>query len=118
MKTSIALLSLLLFASFAFAADVDGTWKGMINVNGSDFPVTFTFKADGAKLTGTLNQGGPDVAIKQGKIEGNNISFVLELDYNGSPVSLNYKGVVSPTEIKLSGDAGGMTFEYVVKKVK
>ena len=34
------------------------------------------------------------------------------------PFTLAYKGIVSPQEIKLSGDAGGMPFELVVNKAK
>ena len=31
-------------------------------------------------------------------------------------IDLSYKGVVSPTEIKMTGDFMGMPFEFVVKK--
>jgi hypothetical protein len=31
---------------------------------------------------------------------------------------LTYTGVVSSDQIKLSGDAGGMPFEFVVKKTQ
>jgi hypothetical protein len=118
MKISIALMGVILVATFAFAADVDGTWTGVITVTGSEVPVTYVFKADGNVLTGTLSQAGsPLVPIKDGKIDGNNISFVLSLNYQGQPIQVNYKGVVSPAEIKLTGEAG-QTFEYIVKKAK
>ncbi len=46
------------------AHDVDGKWAGSLSTPGGDNPVTFTFKADGAKLTGTTS--GPDGAEGQG----------------------------------------------------
>jgi opacity protein-like surface antigen len=119
MKFAIALTGLVLVSALALAADVDGTWEGVITVTGNDVPVSWTFKADGDKLTGGVRQaGGPEMPIKDGKIDGNNISFVLPVEFQGTAMQVNYKGVVSPTEIKLTGEVNGMTFEYTVKKVK
>ena len=111
-------LAVLLLAVPGFAADVDGVWSGTIATPNGDFQQSFTFKADGAKLSGALSIMGMDTPISDGKIDGNNISFSVTLDFGGMPFMLSYKGVVSPTEIKLTGDAGGMPFEFVVKKSK
>lgn len=118
MKTSLAVLGILMLATLAAAADVDGTWAGDIDMNGMSVPVVWTFKAEGAVLTGGVSQdGGPVMPLKDGKIEGQDLAFVLVVDMQGEQLSINYKGVlVSPTEIKLTGDVGGQTFEYVVKK--
>ena len=59
---------------------------------------------------------GGDIAIKDGMIDGANISFWLSLDFGGNALKLTYKGVVAADQIKISGDAGGMPFELVVKK--
>src|ERR1035441_2578402 len=109
MKFYTALAGLLLLAVSAFAADVDGKWAGTMATPMGDIPIGFTLKADGAKLTGTTT--GPDIAIKEGKIEGANISFNVTFDFGGMPCTLAYKGVVSGDSIKFSGDAGGMPFE-------
>lgn len=117
MKNFWATVGLLLVAGFAFAADVDGTWDGTLNVTGSDVPVSWTFKADGSVLTGGVSQAGsPLVTIKDGKIDGANITFILVVDYQGQQMTVDYKGVVSPAEIKLTGSVSGQTFDYVVKK--
>jgi hypothetical protein len=119
MKTVLFAIALLLFAVPAFAADVDGKWTGSVSTPGGDFPVNFTFKAEGATLTGSMvGFDGANIEIKDGKVDGNNISFNVTLDFGGMPFALYYKGVVSPDEIKFSGDAGGMPFEFVVKKEK
>lgn len=109
--------ALLLLAFSAFAADVDGKWTGNVSTDNGDFPVAFTFKADGAMLNGTMaGPDGSDIAIKDGMIDGANISFWLSLDFGGNALKLTYKGVVSTDQIEISGDAGGMPFKFVVKK--
>jgi len=110
---------LLLCAVSMFAADVDGKWAGSLSTPQGDFNMQFTFKADGAALTGTMvGLDGKDNAIKEGKIDGQNLSFSVELDFNGQPVTLNYKGVLSEDQIKFDGEAMGQTFELTVKRSK
>ena len=117
MKLYALALGLLLLAAPAFAADVDGKWTGTVSTPMGDLPVAYEFKADGTTLTGTtLGIDGAPVPIKDGKIDGNNISFSVVLDFGGMALELTYKGVVSPTEIKITGDFMGMPFEFTVKK--
>ena len=117
MKLFTPVAAFLLLAVSAFAADVDGKWTGNVSTPMGDFPVAFTFKADGASLTGSMaGPDGGDIAIKDGMIDGANISFWLSLDLGGNALKLTYKGVVAEDQIKISGDADGMPFEFVVKK--
>jgi hypothetical protein len=119
MKLGVVLVSSLLYAALAVAADVDGTWKGVLNVTGADTQVVWTFKAEGSTLTGGVSQDGSPVwPLRDGKIEGDNLTFALDVDMQGQQFTVNYKGVVSPTQIKLTGDAMGQVFEYVVEKEK
>jgi hypothetical protein len=116
---AVALGMLIIFSGLAFAADVDGTWTGTVSTPGGDFPVSFTFKADGATLTGSmLGQENNQIAIKNGKIDAGNISFSVTLDMGGQEMALAYKGVVAPDQIKMAGEAMGTPFEFVVKKAK
>jgi len=117
MKFTALALGLLLFVFSALAADVDGKWSGAVSTPGGDFPQSFTFKADGAMLTGSMS--GPDggsIAIKDGKVDGNNVSFSVTIDFGGMSITLNYKGVVSKDQIKFQGDFMGMPFDLLVKK--
>jgi hypothetical protein len=115
-----ALMAGFLFVAVsAFAAGVDGKWSGSVSTPGGDFPVAFTFKADGAKLTGTMQgMDGMDFKIADGKVDGDKIAFSVTLDFGGMPFMLTYTGVVAADQIKLTGDAGGMPFELVVKKAQ
>ena len=119
MKVLASVVMLLLISAAAYAADVDGKWTGTITSPMGDLPVTFNFKADGAKLTGsTLGFDGMEVQIKDGKITDKNISFTVEFDFGGMPFALSYKGVVEGDQIKMTAEAFGMPFEFVVKKAK
>jgi hypothetical protein len=110
----------LLFAAVSvLAAPVDGKWSGSVSTPGGDFPVGFAFKADGAKLTGTMQgMDGMDIAITGGKVEGDKITFTVTLDFGGMPFVLNYTGVVAGDQIKLTADVAGMPLEFVVKKAQ
>ena len=114
-----ALLGLLLVAGPALAADVDGKWLGSIDTPGGAMPVTFNFKADGATLTGATGApDGTEATIKNGKIEGDKISFNVDFDFGGTPVSLAYSGIVASDQIKITIDFMGMPFDFVVKKAQ
>jgi hypothetical protein len=113
------LAALLFFGISALAADVDGKWTGSVSTPNGDFPQAFTFKADGASLTGSMTGiDGMEVAIKDGKIDGNTVTFNVSLDFGGMPFMLSYKGVMSGEEMKVTGEVMGMPFEFALKKSK
>lgn len=119
MKIICSIAALFLVSVSAYAADVDGTWTGLAAAPGGDVPVTFVFKADGAKLTGTTTAlDGGTISVKDGKIDGSAITFTVTFDFGGAPFVLPYKGVVSPDQIKLTADAFGAPIEIVLKKSK
>jgi hypothetical protein len=122
MKTRVLLLGILgilLVSAPAFAAPVDGKWTGMIDTPMGPVAVAFTFKADGALLAGsTTGPDGAETPIKGGKVEGDKISFSVDLDFGGMAFTLGYTGVVSADSIKMTADFMGMPFEFVVKKAQ
>jgi hypothetical protein len=113
----------ILMAMWAFslsAADIAGTWKAAIETPNGTFESTFVFKVDGSKVTGTTsNQMIGEVPISEGKIEGENLSFILVMNRDGQEFKLNYKGKVAGSEIKLTVviPGGDRTFEMTAKKV-
>jgi hypothetical protein len=118
---------LLILAGMAFGADIDGTWTGKIAGpdGGEGFPISYTFKADGATLTGSMpgmpspEGGAPKpIPIKDGKITGNNISFSVVFDMGGQETKMDYKGVLSGDTLKLTGEMMGNPFEFTLKKAK
>jgi hypothetical protein len=110
------LIIALLLASSAFAADVDGRWTGSLSTPLGDVAAAFTFKSDGATLTGTAEGDGVPFKIAQGKVDGDNITFTVTFDYAGRTIVFKYKGVVTKDEIKFKVDAMGTAVELTVKK--
>ena len=105
--------------STARAADVDGKWAGSIDTPMGAINVGFTFKADGGTLTGTqTGMDGMEIAIKNGKIDADKISFVVSLDFGGMMFDLNYTGVVKPDNIVITADFMGMPFSFTVMKAR
>ena len=100
-----------LSASTAFAADVTGTWTtSMQTPDGNSFQLTFNFKQDGDKLTGTVQgpQGDP-LDISNGKVDGD--KFTFDVSING--MTIHHDCTVDGDTIKMStksdsGDFPGM----------
>ncbi|MFB3825576.1 MAG: hypothetical protein ACE15B_02360 [Bryobacteraceae bacterium] len=108
---------LALFAAVVWAADVTGKWKAEYEMGGQTRTTTFDLKADGAKLTGTVEggRGGP-AEIQDGKISGDEISFVVIRKFQDREMKMQYKGVVQGNELKLKVGAGERQFEMTAKK--
>ena len=115
----IAVFALFIASTPAFAAPVDGRWTGMIDPPMGPVNVGFNFKADGAMLAGsTIGPDGAEVPIKNGKVDGDKISFVVTIDFGGMMFDLNYTGVVAADTAKLTIDIMGMPMSFEVKKTK
>lgn len=118
MKLRNLVLGFVLLAASAFAADIDGKWKGNIDTPMGPVEVGFSFKADGATLTGTTT--GPDgmeVKITNGKIDGTKVAFDVEIDFGGMPFTINYTGELKGTDLALKAEFFGMPLEIAAKKV-
>jgi hypothetical protein len=110
-------LGLLLAAAPAFAADVDGKWTGSIDTPNGPVMVVFNFKADGAKLTGTnIGPDGNAIPLKNGKVDGNNIAFSIDISFGADPTTFNYTGVLAGKELKLHTEFMGQPIDFMVKK--
>lgn len=121
MRCSIAMFSLFLCFSFAvLAADVTGKWTAQVpSRQGATREQTFNFKVDGDKLTGTISGRQGDVAITDGKISGDTISFTVKMEYGGNSVEQKYTGIVSGDEIKFKREGGqGQAREFTAKHSK
>lgn len=67
---------------FAAVADLSGKWGGAFKTPQGDFPVKYTFKVDGTSLTGTADSDQGSLPITDGKIDGANFTFNLDLNGN------------------------------------
>jgi hypothetical protein len=101
---------LLILAIGAFAADVTGKWTyEQAGRNGGPArQVTITLKQDGSTLTGTvpgMGRGGdnppPPSEIKNGKVDGDKVSFEVVRTMGDNTITTKYTGTVSGSEMKL-----------------
>jgi hypothetical protein len=106
-----------------FAADIAGKWTAEFDSQVGVQKYIFDLKAEGSKLTGkaisNIDGAEAQTDIQEGRINGDEISFVENLKYQGMDLRIAYKGKVSGDEIKFSrtvGDAGGE--EFVAKRAK
>lgn len=114
-----AAMAMTLTAATALAADVTGTWTASMQTpDGNSFQLTFTFKQDGDKLTGTVQgpQGDP-LDISNGKVDGD--KFTFDVSFNG--MTIHHDCTVDGDVIKMttksdSGDFPGM--QLTLKRVK
>lgn len=87
------------------ASDMTGKWTTtMKGPDGGDFSLTFDFRQDGTKLTGTVTgpQGDP-LAIDNGKIDGDKFTFTVS--FNGTTIT--HDGTIAGDEIKMSTKSNG-----------
>jgi hypothetical protein len=92
----------------AQAADISGKWTAQVpGRDGQTRETTFTFKAEGEKLTGTTSGRNGDVPITDGTVKGDAIAFTVVMNFNGQEVKLLYKGTVAGDEIKFTRQREG-----------
>ena len=118
------LLSGVLVAAMAaavLAADVTGTWTASFDTQVGVQKYTYTFKADGNKLTGKAKSEltGTETEIVEGTVNGDEISFVENLNFQDVPLRIVYKGKMAGDDLKLTRTILDMfTEEAVAKRVK
>jgi hypothetical protein len=108
-----------LSAGLSLAADAGGDWKGGFDFNGGSIALTFHLKVKDATVSGSI-EGLPStpVDIKDGKVDGDNITFTATTDYQGTPVKLIYKGKLSGDQITFSmgTEDGSFAVDIVAKR--
>lgn len=110
----------LVFSLSAFAADVTGKWNAQVPGRNGTRDTTFNFKAEGDKLAGTMTglQGG-DIAISDGKIAGDTVSFTVTVERGGNTIKQSFTGKVAGDEIQFKREGGqGPAREFTAKRAK
>ncbi|HPU56863.1 MAG TPA: hypothetical protein PLH97_11390, partial [Verrucomicrobiota bacterium] len=120
MKTKLLFLSLVAVPVVALAADITGTWKSEFDSQIGRQKYTFTFQQDGTKLTGKANseiEGQQrEAELREGKVEGDAVSFVEMLNFMDNEIRITYTGKLSADgkEIKFRREVGEFATEDIV----
>ena len=113
------ILLVVLFAVCAWGADISGKWKGEWTDSRDTPPYTFTFKQDGASLTGTVGNGdGEDQQIRDGKVNGDRVSFVVVRKVGAREMTANYSGRVDGGEINFKVSLPGSERDWHITAKK
>ena len=101
------------------AADATGKWTATISTQIGEQAYTYTFKVEGEKLTGKASSQFGDLDITDGKVKGDDISFVENAKYQDMAIRIEYKGKISGDEIKFMRQVGEFaTEEFIAKRAK
>jgi hypothetical protein len=115
-RTHVVIVAAVLFALCAVAAsaaDISGKWIAQVpGRDGTPQEQVFVFKVAGAALTGTVSNPRGEQEISEGKVSGDDVSFVTIRKMQDMEMKTQYKGKVAGNEIKFTREmvmpAGGM----------
>jgi hypothetical protein len=111
----IACFAIAMLTVTAVAADVTGKWSGQVPSRGEAVATAFTFKVDGDKLTGTMTGPQGEVALQEGKVSGDQISFTT----TGGNAKILFQGTAAGNEIKMTRTReGGQAREFTLKRAQ
>jgi len=96
--------------SFAVAADVNGQWHAEFEGYRGKQKIQFEFKSEGDKLAGkTLSHFGGEareLEIQDGKIEGDDLSFVQVIKFQGNEMRVEFTGKIAGDGIAFTRKVG------------
>jgi enterochelin esterase-like enzyme len=120
MKNRFLLFILLALPCASWAADLSGTWKSEFDSQIGRQKYTYTLKQEGDKLTGKANSEVNDqkreTQLSEGKVDGDKVSFVEMLNFNGDDIRISYTGTISNNELKLTREVGTFAKEEIIAK--
>ncbi len=118
MRKKIAFTTFLMgMAVFAIAAiaDLTGNWVGSLSMgDGNQITLTYNFKVEGDKLTGSVVSPQGEIPITNGKFIGSDFSF--NLDVNG--MSIANTGKYYGDSATISIDFQGNKLVSIIKRAK
>lgn len=118
MKNLVILMAALALAVSARAAEVAGKWKAEFEAGGGQMKYTYDLKADGGTITGKAyreRDGAKSEAnLTEGKLTGDQISFVEMAHIGDQDVRIEYKGKVTGDQMKLTRAVGDFGSEDIV----
>ena len=100
------------------AADVTGRWTSTFATEVGEQQYTFEFVVKGTELTGTAKSNllGEN-AIREGKVDGQTITFVENATFMEMPIRITYSGTMtSADEIAFTRNVADFVTEKLVAK--
>ena len=113
MKLRSVIVLTILAASMGFtawAADINGKWSAAFHTGGGDEKYVYTFTLNGETLTGTAKNERGEVAITEGTVKGDDVTFVENLKAGTGTMKILYVGKISGDQIAFTRHVGTPEF--------
>ena len=108
-RVVLATLALFVFASSAFAQKAAvGTWDLTTISPEGEFKSTLVVREEGGKLVAVGKSAQGERPYDSVAVEGNKITLVITISYNGSPMTITYNGKVDKEKMEGEADYGGL----------
>ena len=99
------------------AADITGKWTAAFDTQIGEQKYTYTFQVKGSELTGTAASEIATTTIRNGKVDGDTVTFVEPLDFMGMLLEIRYTGkIVSDDQIDFTRNVADIATEKLVAK--
>lgn len=114
------LIILLYFPASGIAADITGVWNAKFDTQVGPQDYTYDFTVKGTELTGTMKSGNGESKVENGKVDGDTVTFIENLNYQGMAIKIDYTGkILSNEEISFTRQVGQFATEQLsAKRVK
>jgi len=119
MKKLLLIAAVVLLApGVAAAADISGLWKLDTNANGQEFKIDCNITQSGSALSGTCGLDGATdkPSALTGTVDGMTASWAYDVDFNGMPFHITFKGDVMDKAISGNMEAAGSSSPFTGAK--
>jgi hypothetical protein len=109
LRVAVATFALVLSASTAFAQNAAlGTWDLTTLSPEGEFKSVMEVRQEGDKLVAVGKSPQGERPYDSVAVEGNKITLVITISYNGSPMTITYTGKIDGAKIEGDADYGGL----------
>lgn len=109
LRIAVATVVILLSASTAHAQKAAlGTWDLTTISPEGEFKSVMEIRTEGDKLVAVGKSPQGERKYDSVAVEGSNLTMVITIDYNGSPMTITYVGKIDGPKIEGSADYGGL----------
>ena len=97
------------------ATDITGKWTASFDTQIGEQKYTYEFRVSGSTLTGTAASENGKTEITEGKVDGETVTFVENLNFQGMPLKITYTGkIVSADQIDFTRNVADIATEKLV----
>lgn len=104
--------------SFAQAPDVVGEWELTTVSPVGENTNTVEFKKDGDAIKAFAKGPQGERAYDSTSVDGDKVTLVMTIDFQGQPMTITYAGTVTGTDINGAADFGGLAMGSFSAKKK